>query len=98
MNFSPIPANRTYTIFISVLLVLLVGYGIVTGNPYGYAIAGVLFVFIGLPALVIFGLGRLQRHRRSPLHNGHDATLDATMPVGPDEPRDDDAHDPEEPR
>jgi Na+/melibiose symporter-like transporter len=87
LNFSPIPASRTYTIVISILLIGLVGYGIATGNPYGYVIAGVLLVFIGLPALVIFVFGRSQRHRRTPLHNGHDATLDSTMPVGPDDQR-----------
>lgn len=88
MNFSPIPASRTYTIFITILLIGLIVYAIATGNTYGYVIAGVLLVFIGLPALVIFMLGRSARRRRSPLHNGHDATLDSTMPVGPDEPRD----------
>ncbi|HLZ22302.1 MAG TPA: hypothetical protein VKQ30_09285 [Ktedonobacterales bacterium] len=81
MKYSPVPASRAYTIFIGTLLAGLVVYGIVTGNPYGYVIAGVLFVFIGLPALVIIVLGRSQWHRRNPLHNGHDAALDATMPV-----------------
>ncbi|MGH2516793.1 MAG: hypothetical protein ACRDHP_14160 [Ktedonobacterales bacterium] len=93
MKNSPLPASRAYTIFISVLLLGLVIYGIATGNPFGYVIAGVLFVFIGLPALIIFVVSRTQRQRHNPLHNGHDATLDATMPVGPDEPRDGDGED-----
>ena len=90
MRLSPIPASRAYTIFISILIIILVAYGIATGNIYGYIIAGVFLVFIGLPALVIFLFGRLGRQHPSPRHNGHDATLDSTMPVGPDEPRDDD--------
>ena len=77
--FQLLPESRRYTVFISVLLAALIIYAIVTGNPYGWAIAAVLFVFIVLPAAVIFLLNRNARRRRSPLHNGHDAQLDATL-------------------
>lgn len=74
-----LPESRRYTAFISVLLLALVVYAIVTGNPYGWAIAAVLFVFIVLPAAVVLVLSRNARRRRSSLHNGHDAQLDATL-------------------
>lgn len=86
MKLSPIPASRAYTLFISILIILLIAYGIATGNIFGYIIAGVFLVFIGLPALIIFLFARLGQRHPSPRHNGHDATLDSTMPVGPDEP------------
>lgn len=77
--FQLLPESRRYTVFISVLLAALIIYAIVTGNPYGWAIAAVLFVFIVLPAGAIFLLNRNARRKRSPLHNGHDAQLDATL-------------------
>lgn len=77
--FQLLPESRRYTVFISALLLALIIYAIVTGNPYGWAIAAVLFVFIVLPASVIFLLNRHARRHRSSLHNGHDAELDATL-------------------
>lgn len=88
MRLSPIPSSRAYTIFISILIIILIAYGIATGNIFGYIIAGVFLVFIGLPALVIFLFGRLGRPRLGPRHNGHDVSLDSTMPVGPDDQHD----------
>ncbi len=88
--FSFMPESRRYTVFISVLLAALVIYAIVTGNPYGWAIAIVLFVFIVLPAAVIFLLHRRAERKRSPLHNGHDARLDATLRPTDDDNNNDD--------
>lgn len=81
----PSTGSRRYTVFISVLLAALIIYAIVTGNPYGWAIAAVLFVFIVLPAVVIVLLNRSARRKRSPLHNGHDAGLDSTLLPADDE-------------
>lgn len=77
--FQLLPESRRYTVFISVLLAALILYAIVTGNPYGWAIAAVLIVFIVLPAGIIFWLNRNARRKRSPLHNGHDSQLDTTL-------------------
>lgn len=89
MKYSPIPASRAYTLFIAVLLIGLIGFGIAAGNPYAYIIAGVLLVFLGLPILLIYVMSRAQRRKQNPLHNGHDVTLDETLPVGADEPEGD---------
>ncbi len=83
--FQLLPESRRYTVIISVLLAALVIYAIVTGNPYGWAIAAVLFVFIVLPAGAIFLLNRNAQRRRSALHNGHDAQLNATLLPGEDD-------------
>lgn len=89
--FHLLPEGRRYTAFISLLLAALVIYAIVSGNPYGWAIAAVLVVFIALPAAVIYLLNRNARRKRSAVHNGHDAELDATLlPTeddGPQPPR-----------
>lgn len=75
-----------YAVFMSVLIVAVLVYGVARGDPLAFIIAGVLLVFI-LPLAIVVVLSR-QRCRRGPKHNGHDVTLDATMPVGPDEPVD----------
>lgn len=83
--FHLLPESRRYTVIISVLLAALVIYAIVTGNPYGWAIAAVLFVFIVLPAGAIFLLNRNAQRRRSALRNGHDDRLNATLLPGEDD-------------
>ena len=83
--FQLLPEGRRYTIFISLLLAALVLYAIFTGNPYGWAIAAVLVVFIVLPATVIYLLNRNARRKRSAVHNGHDAQLDAMLSSSEDD-------------
>lgn len=75
-----------YAAFMSVLIVAVLVYGVAKGDPLAFVIAGVLLIFI-LPLAVVVVLSR-RRSRRGPMHNGHDVTLDQTMPVGPDEPED----------
>lgn len=86
--FQLLPEGRRYTILISLLLAALVLYAIFTGNPYGWAIAAVLFVFIVLPAAAIYLLNRNAHRKRSAVHNGHDTRLDATLvPTEDDSPQ-----------
>ena len=46
------------TVLLTVMIVALLIYGIVRGDPYAYIMAGVLFVFGGLPALLLLVLNR----------------------------------------
>jgi|GEM_PF-5532744 len=54
------------TALLVVLIVGLLVYGIAQGNPYAYIMAGVLFVFGALPALLIVGLNRRHQSTAAP--------------------------------
>ena len=52
------PRARPLTIFLGVLWLLCVGYGLWQGDTLAIVIALVFAVFLGAPALIVFGFGR----------------------------------------
>lgn len=56
---------RPLTIFLGVLWLLCMGYGLAQGDTVAIVIAVVFALFFGAPALIVFGFGR--RSRR-PVH------------------------------
>ena len=58
------PILRPLTVFLGVLWVLIMGYGLWQGDTTAIVIAAVFALFFGMPALIVFGFGRRGRGAR----------------------------------
>lgn len=65
----PFPVGRWITLAIALAMVGLLLYGLFTNDPITYALIGVILIFVGAPALVIFFASRNERlhAHRSPI-------------------------------
>lgn len=52
---------RAFTILLGVLWLFCMGYGLWQGDPLAIVIALVFAIFVGAPALIVFGCGRGSR-------------------------------------
>ncbi|HKV85498.1 MAG TPA: hypothetical protein VJN88_13140 [Ktedonobacterales bacterium] len=58
------PILRPLTIFLGVLWLLIMGYGLWQGDTTAIVIALVFALFFGMPSLIVFGFGRRGRGAR----------------------------------
>jgi len=89
MANGPFPVGRWITLVIALAMVGLLLYGLLDNDPITYALIGVILVFVGAPALVVF-LANHNEHasaRRSPIEieGLEQASLADLVGDGPDD-------------
>ncbi|HEX8033076.1 MAG TPA: hypothetical protein VF510_04480 [Ktedonobacterales bacterium] len=78
------PGSPWYTAVILILFAMVLAYGFVKGDPVAFLILAVLFVFFGLPLLLLFVLNRRSQTPSSARGNGTEA--DRILSVVDDDP------------
>ena len=58
VSFEP---PRAFTVLLGVMWLFCMGYGLWQGDPLAIVIALVFALFVGAPALIVFGFGRASR-------------------------------------
>lgn len=73
MRSDIVPPNRVITLALAIGILALIAYGAYNHDPVTLVIVATVFIFIAMPALLLYSLNRRARHPRPPSSLDDDA-------------------------